>query len=32
MELGRAARRKAERRFAPKRHLGNLEALYRSEA
>jgi glycosyltransferase involved in cell wall biosynthesis len=32
LELGRAARRKAERRFAPERHLGNLEALYRSVA
>jgi glycosyltransferase involved in cell wall biosynthesis len=32
LELGQAARRKAERRFAPERHLGTLEALYRSVA
>ena len=32
LELGRAARRKAERRFAPERHLGDLEAFYRSVA
>jgi glycosyltransferase involved in cell wall biosynthesis len=31
-QMGRAARAKAERRFAPERHLGQLQELYRRAA